>query len=98
MTAGHATLRFIDVSPTYAECEYIDDYFDMYGYEIDELYNPKSWINNRPAWNYIQTENVNLTAFCPTSFENKLKDIFNSGLTIWKNYDNFGNYSLNNQP
>lgn len=98
VTSGHATLRFIDVSPTYAECEYIDDYFDMYGYEIDELYNPKDWINNRPVWNYIQTENINLSSFCPTSYENKLKDVFNSGVTIWKQYENFGNYSLNNQP
>lgn len=98
ITAGHATLRFMDVSPTYAECEYIDDYLDMYGYSIQELYNPSDWINTRPVWNYLQTENITLNVQAPTRYENKLKDIFNGGVTLWHSYDSFGNYSLNNQP
>ena len=32
----------------------------------------------------------------PADYENKLKAIFNSGVTIWNDYDEFGDYSNTN--
>lgn len=98
VSAGHATLRFMDVSPTYAECQYIDDFLDMYGYQIDEIGSIKSWVNTRPVWNYLQTENISCAVPAPNDFANTFRDIFNNGVTIWHDYDSFGNYSLNNRP
>lgn len=98
LTNGNATLRFIQVSPLYDECQYIDDYLDMYGYEIDEIGSPRSWMNTRPSWNYLQTENISCDVPAPTRYADELRNIFNSGVTIWHNYNTFGDYTQNNRP
>ena len=74
--------------------EKLDKYFDMFGYTINELKNIN--INSRPNWNYIKTQGVNLLGDIPQYDLQTLKEMFDNGITFWKNGDEIGNYSLDN--
>lgn len=51
----------------------------------------------RSKWNYIKcADNVNMSCQCPAVYENQLKNIFSSGVTLWHTYDHFGDYSQSN--
>lgn len=75
--------------------EKIDKYFDMYGYQTNTLKVPN--INNRPTWNYIKTIECNINANIPQMDLAEIKDLFNSGITLWHSTTNFKNYSANNR-
>ena len=96
LVQGRAHPRFIEVSPVYEECERIDKYLTQFGYAIGEVFAPTSFFNTRPYFNYIQTSDINLSAPCPTRYEEQLKQVFNSGVTLWHDYAYFGDYSVDN--
>lgn len=73
----------------------IDKYFDLYGYQTNELKIPN--INNRPNWNYVKTLNANINGNIPQMDLAEIKELFNSGITLWHNPQNFKNYSANNR-
>lgn len=73
----------------------IDKYFNIYGYETDELKIPN--LNNRPNWNYVQTIGINITAPIPQLDLLQIKAMFNDGVTLWHNPNTFGDYSQNNR-
>lgn len=73
----------------------IDKYFNVYGYETDELKIPN--LNNRPNWNYVQTIGINITAPIPQLDLLQIKAMFNDGVTLWHNPNTFGDYSQNNR-
>lgn len=75
--------------------ERIDKYFDMYGYLTNTLKIPN--INNRPNWNYIKTQGANITANIPQNDLLAIKNMFDNGITLWHNTNNFLNYSVNNR-
>lgn len=56
---------FADVSPTDAQCRYIDDYLDVYGYAINEIGKISTYMKNRSNWNYIQVANCNIKVSAP---------------------------------
>lgn len=94
ITEKRAMPVFADVSPTEAQCRYIDDYLDVYGYAINEIGKISSYMKNRSNWNYIQVANCNIKVLAPNDDVNKLKQMFESGVTIWHN--NFGDYDQSN--
>lgn len=94
ITEKRAMPVFADVSPTEAQCRYIDDYLDVYGYAINEIGKISSYMKNRSNWNYIQVANCNIKVSAPNDDFNKLKQMFESGVTIW--HKNFGDYDQNN--
>lgn len=94
VTEKRAMPVFADVSPTVAQCRYIDDYLDVYGYAINEIGKISSYMKNRSNWNYIQVANCNIKVSAPNDDFNKLKQMFESGVTIW--HKNFGDYDQNN--
>lgn len=73
----------------------IDDYFSMFGYQTNELKVPN--INNRPNWNYIKTQGINLIGNIPNEDLEIIKTLFNSGITLWHNPSTFLDYSQNNR-
>ena len=75
--------------------ERIDKYFDMYGYLTNTVKIPN--LKNRPNWNYIKTINIDIVSGIPQEDVEILKNIFNTGVTIWHNPDTFGDYSQNNR-
>lgn len=94
VTENRAMPVFADVSPTEAQCRYIDDYLDVYGYAINEIGKISTYMKNRSNWNYIQVANCNIKVSAPNDDFNKLKQMFESGVTIW--HKNFGDYDQNN--
>lgn len=94
ITEKRAMPVFADVSPTEAQCRYIDDYLDVYGYAINEIGKISSYMKNRSNWNYIQVANCNIKVSAPNDDFNKLKQMFESGVTIW--HSHFGDYDQNN--
>lgn len=71
----------------------LTDYFRKYGYAIHKIKMPN--IHTRKSWNYVQVTECNFTGDMPEIYMDKIKDIFNNGVTIWHNKD-VGNYDLNN--
>ena len=94
ITENRAMPVFADVSPTEAQCRYIDDYLDVYGYAINEIGKISTYMKNRSNWNYIQVANCNIKVSAPNDDVNKLKQMFESGVTIW--HKHFGDYDQNN--
>lgn len=94
ITENRAMPVFADVSPTESQCRYIDDYLDVYGYAINEIGKISTYMKNRSNWNYIQVANCNIKVSAPNDDVNKLKQMFESGVTIW--HKNFGDYDQAN--
>jgi hypothetical protein len=72
----------------------IDDYFDVYGYATNRVKIPS--IANRPHWNYVQTKDCVVTGSIPADDMNSICNVFDSGITFWKNPSEVGDYSLDN--
>lgn len=72
----------------------IDDYFDMFGYQTNLVKIPN--VRGRRTWNYVKTVNINLTGNIPTEDLEKLKNIFNRGVTIWHIADEIYHYGADN--
>lgn len=72
----------------------IDDYFSMYGYRVAEVKIPN--LTGRTNWNYVKTVGCNFEGDIPQMYLNKIKDIFNNGVTLWHNPSTFLDYSQNN--
>ena len=75
--------------------EQLDNYFDMFGYLTNNVKLPN--LNNRPNWNYIKTIGANITGNIPQENLEDLKNIFDSGVTLWHNPATFLDYSKNNR-
>ena len=71
----------------------IDDYFNMYGYKVNELKTPS--YTSRLNWNYLKLVDVNIFGNIPNKHIVKIHEIFKNGLTFWHN-DNVGNYNRAN--
>lgn len=82
----------ISVNADYAER--IDNFFDVYGYAINQHKVPNR--SGRAHWNYVKNKVTNLVANAPADDVNKIVSIYNKGITFWKNGSEVGNYSLDN--
>lgn len=87
--------RFIPRSIRRDYAKIIDDYFSMYGYAELKVGLPNT--NSRPSWNYVKTRDVTITGHIPFLDLEKIKSIFNEGVTFWHG-DYVGDYTRNNQP
>lgn len=82
------------VAPEYAKI--IDDYFTMYGYRLNRVQQPN--IAARPAYTYVKTIGCHILAYLNNEDTVKIENIFDSGITFWKNGDRIGDYSQDNMP
>jgi hypothetical protein len=69
----------------------IDDYFSMFGYKVNSLKLPELF--SRKSWNYIKTIDCNYTADIPQEDLQKIKAMFNNGITFWHDVNTFYDYS-----
>lgn len=76
--------------------ETIDNFFTMYGYATNKLKIPN--ISSRPYFNYVQTVDCNIEGGIPTDDMQKLKSMFNNGVTFWKSTATVGDYAVDNRP
>lgn len=72
----------------------IDGYFDRWGYKCNEVKIPNR--NVRPHWTYTRTNACTINANCPGDDEEMICNIYNNGITFWRNGDEVGNYTLDN--
>lgn len=98
MRMGKKTFIAYHLMPDLEHLKIIDDYFDMYGYAIHEVGVPN--ISSRPHWNYVKLQNANIIPAAGSGVNaadlKKIADIFNRGVTFWKNGSEVGDYTLNN--
>ncbi len=75
----------------------IDDYFTRFGYQINRVKIPN--ITGRPAFNYIEIGTGENFAYgeVPANSLDEINKIARSGVTIWHNHNNIGNYDINNK-
>jgi hypothetical protein len=59
----------------------LGDYFKMYGYKINELKTPN--LRSRQHFNYIQTVGANIVGDVPAPDLEKIRSMFDNGVTLW---------------
>lgn len=101
MTAGNVMVgarelnfRCYEVDVNATDARILDEYFDKYGYQTNRLKVPN--ISGRKAWNYVKTRECELVGNIPASIKASIMDIFNTGVTFWKDGDKIGDYSQDN--
>ena len=78
-----------------------DDFFDMYGYQIDRVKVPNR--EGRKYWNYVKCQNschhAKSNSGVPASDMDKINRIYDAGITFWHPWNgvyHVGNYSMHN--
>lgn len=72
----------------------IDDFFTKYGYAKNGIGVPNR--HSRPHWNYVKTVGYQAKGQVPTIYMDKICQIYDNGITFWKNGDEVGDYTLDN--
>ena len=80
----------------------LGDYFHMYGYKQNKVLPIFNMTRSRYYFNYIKTIGCNITGDIPRKYLNKLKSIFDNGVTLWhadrdiiiQEYNNGDNYEV----
>lgn len=88
------TFYFHKMSIKKEYAQIIDKYFEMFGYKVNTVKTPV--LSSRPHWNYIKTIGVNLDGQAPQEDLKKIRQMFDNGVTFWKNGNEVEDYSLNN--
>lgn len=86
------TFRKMSVRAEFAKA--IDSWFDMFGYKVNRLGKPLK--NHRQNWWYTKTIGANIDGNIPNEDMQLIKNIYNNGVTYWKNPANIKNYSVSN--
>lgn len=92
---GNFNFGFMNTHITYNFAQRIDAYFDVYGYAVNMVKIPNR--NNRPHWNYVKTNNCVMLGDAPADDIRNIENIYDAGITFWKNPSEVGNYSLDNR-
>lgn len=74
--------------------ERIDNFFEMYGYQVNQLKVPA--IHTRRFWNFVKTQGCKIRGITNTQEQSALEQIFNSGVTIWHYLPMMGSYTSDN--
>ena len=72
----------------------IDAYFDRFGYTVNEYKNIVQAITSRSKWNYIKTADCHINANIPDEDLVQIEELFNNGITFWKNPNEVYRYDL----
>ena len=70
----------------------IDNFFSTYGYAIQTI-GTVHYTNDRFNQHYVKTRNCCCVGGAPSKVIEQIEDIFNAGITIWKDGDKVGTYS-----
>ena len=93
-TIGLTNLEFKRMSIKNEYARIIDNYFSIRGYKVNDVKTPN--ITGRTNWNYVKTIGCNIVGDVPQDDMQKIKDIFNNGVTLWHNPNTFLDYSQSN--
>lgn len=91
-SSGGFTLYNMTIKEEYAKV--IDNYFSMFGYKVNSVKVPN--ITGRTYWNYVKTIGCNIIGDIPQNDLEKIKQMFNNGVTFWHDSSKFLDYSQSN--
>lgn len=94
LSIGQLEPRCYQMSIKTEYAKVIDEFFDMFGYKTNRVKLPNE--TGRLNWNYVETRNCNVCGSIPQQDLEKLRRIYNTGVTIWHNSATFLDYSANN--
>lgn len=86
-------IEHTSIKPEYIKV--IDNYFQMFGYQVNELKIPN--FKTRKKWNFIKTVNCNCMGDIPLNDRNAINEMFNNGLTVWHSEEYMYNYDTVNK-
>ena len=92
MQTGNANYYFYHTHVRDSEARRIDDFFSCYGYATNKVKTPN--LTGRQYWNFVQTQDAVIAGDMPSSSKEAIGRIFDSGITLWHNGDNVGNYAI----
>ena len=72
----------------------VDEYFTMFGYKTNRVKVPN--VTGRKTFNYVKTIDCNIDASIPQDHLNKIRNIFNSGITLWHDPEKIHQYNEDN--
>lgn len=67
------------ITPQYAKI--IDDYFTMYGYQVNKVGLPTN--HNRKRYTYVKTAGAIIEAMFPSGIAQAIENIYNNGICFW---------------
>ncbi len=88
------TFTFNKKTVRYEYAKLIDEFFTVYGYKV--LRRGKISLKNRENYTFIKTLECNFKGDFDNVSKNKIKEIFNNGVTYW--VSEIGNYDVENKP
>lgn len=74
----------------------IDNFLTLFGYSVNKLGTP--CLKNRERYTFIKTRGANMVGSIPSDDLEKIRSIFDNGVTWWVNASDIGNYYLDNKP
>lgn len=90
--SNYVTWGFI--TGTYDDAQRLDDYFDMFGYQINMVQQPN--LHARKAWTYIRVTDLKASGDFPNEDFDEIRKAFNRGLTFWDYTKTLGDYNQDN--
>ena len=94
LSEGAIGFWYYKMSVKYEYAKKIDDFFSMFGYKVNSIKTPN--ITGRTNWNYVKTVGCNIIGDIPQGDLQKIKSMFNNGVTLWHNPSTFLDYSQSN--
>lgn len=95
LAVNQQRFRINQMCVTANQARIIDDFFDMFGYQVNRVKVPN--ISSRPHWNYVKTSTLNINGHIPADAMVVIKRAFDSGITFWKSNSDIGHYGLDNR-
>lgn len=74
----------------------IDSYFDMFGYKVNRVGVPYNGFHRENYW-YTKTNGANIVGEIPLKDLQTIKNVYDNGVTFWKNPENIKDYSVSNK-
>ena len=66
----------------------------MFGYQLNDIKVPNK--AHRSRWWYTITKDINIDGSIPQDDMQKIKSVYNAGITFWRNASEISNYELSN--
>lgn len=91
-----SNIYFHEMKATDEYMQIADDYFTRFGYQVNVVKKPNLF--GRKYWNYVEIgpgEEIG-NGEVPTMYMDIINKACQSGVTIWHDHKNIGNYDLNN--
>lgn len=93
-SSGANTFHFYGMSIRKEYAQSIDEYFSKYGYKVNRVKTPNK--NHRSCWWYTKTMDTRIYGDIPVDAIEKIRELYENGITFWANPSTFMNYTMSN--